>query len=316
MRMAIVVAVVLGGLGCSSSSNNAAGPDGGMPPPSPPAVTSCSGKSSQPLDSTWTLSVGGVDRTVQAHVPASYDPTKPLPLVLNFHGYSSSAFEQTFLTGFSQKADAESFIVLYPEGSGSPPGFDAGLCCGSAARDKVDDMGFTRAILAEATSRLCVDNKRVFVTGFSNGGFMSHRIACELADVVAAVAPVSGVLPVPADSCRPARPIPVLDFHGTADGTVAYDGNTQYGWPSAPDTFTGWAMRDQCRDATPAQTYHQDDVACATYSQCGGGAVVTLCTITGGGHAWPGSAVPLTGTTQNINATDTIWSFFAAHPLP
>jgi polyhydroxybutyrate depolymerase len=308
-----VLSVVLGALGCSAS-DTPTGPDGGTI--DPPPIVSCSGKASQPLNSTWMLTVGGVTRRVQAHVPESYDPTKPVPLVLNFHGYTANAFAQSILTGFSSKADAENFIVLYPEGTGDKPGFNAGACCGSAAQNMVDDVGFTRAILAEATTRLCVDDKRVFVTGFSNGGFMSHRIACEFADVVAAIAPVSAVLPVPDASCTPARPIPVLDFHGTADDTVPYDGNAQYGWPSAPATFAGWAMRDQCTDAMPAQTYQKDDVACETYSHCGGGAEVTLCTITGGGHAWPGSDFPLTGTTQNIDATDTIWSFFAAHPRP
>src|SRR5438067_9071637 len=112
----------------------------------------------------------------------------------------------------------------------------------------VDDIGFTRAILAEAATRLCLDGKRVFVTGFSNGGFMSHRIACELADVVAAIAPVSGVLGIAAASCTPKRPIAVIDFHGMSDNTVPYNGDAQNGWPSVPETFAAWAKRDQCTD--------------------------------------------------------------------
>jgi polyhydroxybutyrate depolymerase len=339
--VAVAVALMLFGLACTRSNPQASGAppgggSGGSPgtggvapppddlalpvaappdaaPPQPP-IASCTGKSAQPADGSWTRTVGATTRTVEAHVPPSYDPTKPTPLVLNFHGYTSNGAQQAGLTGFDAKADANGFVVLYPEGTGSPTGFNGGACCGAAARDQVDDIGFTRAIIAAARARLCVDDQRIFVTGFSNGGFMSHRIACELADVVAAVAPVSGVLGLP--SCAPARPIAVLDFHGTSDRTVPYGGSSQDGWPSALDTFHGWAQRDQCSDGTPAQTYQKGDVACATYSRCAGGAEVTLCTITGGGHAWPGSLFPLPGTTQNINATDAIWTFFAAHPMP
>ncbi len=287
------------------------GVDGGPTTPS-----ACSGKAAQPLDGAWTLHVGGVDRTVEVHVPAAYDPTKPTPFVINFHGYTSNGMQQAAVSNMSAKADTAHFVVAYPEGTGSPTGFNAGACCGQAAQNMVDDIGLTRAIIAEAGTRLCLDGKRVFVTGFSNGGFMSHRIACELADVVAAIAPVSGVLGIPAASCTPARPISVLDFHGMSDTTVPYGGDAQNGWPSVQDTFTGWAMRDHCQDATPAQTYQNGDVTCMTYSHCDAGVEVTLCTVSDGGHAWPGSPVPLPGTTQSLSATDAMWTFFSAHPLP
>jgi polyhydroxybutyrate depolymerase len=298
-----------GGSGGGGSGGSGGGGGGGGITPS-----SCSGKMSQPLDGSWTLHVGGVDRTVEVHVPKSYDPTRPTPLVLNFHGYTSNGMQQAAVSGMSAKADAANFVVVYPEGTGSPTGFNAGACCGMAAQNMVDDVGFARAIITEANSRLCLDGKRVFVTGFSNGGFMSHRLACELADVVAAIAPVSGVVGIP--SCTPSRPIAVIDFHGMSDNTVPYAGDAQNGWPSVPDTFAAWAKRDSCTDGTPAQTYNKGDVTCATYSHCAGGVEVTLCTVSDGGHAWPGSAVALPGTTQNISATDAMWTFFSAHPMP
>jgi polyhydroxybutyrate depolymerase len=257
-----------------------------------------------------------MSRTVEVHVPSSYDPTQPTAFVINFHGYTSNGMQQAGLTGFSTKADANNFVVAYPEGTGNPTSFNAGACCGDAAMNMVDDIGFTSAIIDTANDKLCVDAKRVFVTGFSNGGFMAHRIACELADRVAAIAPVSGLLGIPADQCRPARAIAVLDFHGQMDNTVPYNGSTQNGWPSAPDTFMGWAMRDHCTDGAPAVTFMKSDVSCSTYSQCDAGTAVTLCTISDGGHAWPGSSYPLPGTTQNINATDAIWTFFTQHPMP
>ncbi|HEY2747695.1 MAG TPA: PHB depolymerase family esterase [Polyangia bacterium] len=297
-------------------SNGDAGNSGGVDGGGPVTPSACSGKAAQPVDGSWTLMVGGVARTVEVHVPAAYDATKPTPLVINFHGYTSNGMQQAAISNMSAKADAAGFVVAYPEGTGSPTGFNAGACCGTAAQDMVDDIGLTRAIIVEATTRLCLDGKRVFVTGFSNGGFMSHRIACELADVVAAVAPVSGVLGIPATSCTPVRPISVMDFHGMSDTTVPYAGSTQDGWPSVPDTLAGWAMRDKCTDAMPAQTYQNGDATCATYSHCAAGVEVTLCTISDGGHAWPGSPVPLPGTTQSLSATDAMWTFFTAHPLP
>ena len=303
-----------GGGGSAGGGGGGAGGGGGGSGPITPA--SCSGKSAQPVDSAWTLQVGGTARTVEAHVPKSYDPTKPTAFVINFHGYTSNGMQQASVSNMSAKADSANFVVVYPEGTGSPTGFNAGACCGPAAQNMVDDIGLTRAIIAEANTRLCLDGRRVFVTGFSNGGFMSHRIACEMADVVAAVAPVSGVLGIPAASCTPARPIAVIDFHGMSDNTVPYAGDASSGWPGAPDTFAAWAKRNQCSDAMPAQTYSKGDATCATYQHCAAGTEVTLCTISDGGHAWPGSPVPLPGTTQNLSATDAMWTFFQAHPMP
>jgi polyhydroxybutyrate depolymerase len=299
-----------GGGGGNGGAGGGGGSDGGVIAPS-----SCSGKTT-PSETSWTIMVGGTSRTVEVHVPKSYDPTKPTPVVISFHGYTSNGMQQEGITGLSAKADSVGFVALYPEGTGSPTGFNAGACCGGAAQNMVDDIGFTRAIIDTATTKLCVDAKRVYVSGFSNGGFMSHRIACELADRVAAIGPVSGVLGIPAANCKPARAISVIDFHGQMDNTVPYNGSMQDGWPSAPDTFNGWAMRDHCTDGTPPVTFTKGDVSCATYSKCDGGAAVELCTISDGGHAWPGSAFPLPGTTQNINATDAMWTFFAAHPMP
>lgn len=302
-----------GGSGGSGGGGSGGGGGGDGGPITPAA---CSGKMAQPLNGSWTLHVGTLDRTVEVHVPKSYDPTKPTPFVINFHGYTSNGMQQAAVSNMSAKADAANFVVVYPEGTGSPTGFNAGGCCGPAAQNMVDDIGLTRAIITEAGSRLCLDGKRVYVTGFSNGGFMSHLIACEMSDLVAAIAPVSGILGIAPASCKPARAISVIDFHGTSDMTVPYAGDATNGWPSVQDTFTGWATRNGCKDAMPAQTYQKGDSTCLTYSHCTAGAEVTLCTITSGGHAWPGSPVALPGTTQNLSATDAMWTFFQAHPIP
>ena len=303
----------IGGNGGAGGSGGGGGSDdGGLPP-----AASCTGKTAPTAaDDTWTIQSGGLQRTLNVHVPSSYDPTKAMPLVLNFHGYSSNAMQEDLLSQMSAKADAAGFIAIYPEGTGSPQSWNAGsVCCGTAASGNVDDIGFVKDILTTAEDRLCVDAHRIFATGMSNGGFLSHRIGCELADRFAAVAPVAGVVGVP--TCTPSRPMPVIHFHGTADTLVPYNGSASMGFASVPDTFAGWGTRDGCTDA-PSTTYSMGDVTCSSYLHCAGGAQVTLCTVQNGGHTWPGGTpVPSLGyTTPNISATDAMWSFFQAHPLP
>ncbi len=282
------------------------------------STTACTGRAAQPMNATWTLDLGGKTRTFVVHVPPAYDPSKPTPLVLNFHGYRMTPKLEEWLTSMSTTADADGFILVYPEGTGSPLGFNAGGCCGDAKDDRVDDIGFTRAMLDRLEADLCVDPARVFATGMSNGGFMSHRVACELSDRIAAVAPVAGVNASP--TCAPTRAVSVLDFHGVTDPTVAYDGNAKRGWPSVNDSVNGWAARDGCTGPTLV-TSITDDVHCVTHTQCRDGAEVALCMILDGGHTWPGGKdVPFIlgqgKTTHAVSGNDLIWQFFQKHPMP
>ncbi|MBV8758505.1 MAG: prolyl oligopeptidase family serine peptidase [Deltaproteobacteria bacterium] len=274
----------------------------------------CDGKPAGTGDQTWTITSGGTSRIVYAHVPPNYDPTRPTALVFNFHGFTSDALQEAVLSLMNDKADSEGFIVLYPVGTGAPLSWNAGACCGTATASNVDDIQFVRDILAAASDKLCIDPARVYATGMSNGGFLSHRIGCELADRFAAIAPVAGVLGI--DACTPSRPMPVMHFHGTQDSLVPYDGSASLGFPSVASTFAGWAQRDHCT-GDPVETYRNGNASCSTYQHCDGGADVTLCTINGGGHTWPGGTpVPSLGlTSTDIHATDAMWTFFAQHHL-
>jgi polyhydroxybutyrate depolymerase len=201
-----------------------------------------------------------------------------------------------------------------------PDGIDAswngGACCGNAQANNLDDVGFARAVLADVSSRVCVDATRVYATGLSNGASLYHRLACEAADVFAAIAPVAGVIAIPPETCKPSRPVSVIECHGTADPLALYDGGGNDNLPSVPATFEGWAERDACTDATPAQTYNKGMVTCDTYSQCATGAQVTLCTVTDGGHCWPGESTCSFGaTTSDISANDAMWDFFSRFSL-
>jgi polyhydroxybutyrate depolymerase len=278
-----------------------------------PPSTSCTGKTAQPLDSTWTVPSGGQNRAMNVHVPASYDPSVPTPVVFDFHGYTSDAAQEDILTHMNQKADSAGFVSVHANGIANS--WNAGACCGTAASTHVDDVGFVSAAIDALEAKLCVDTHRVFATGMSNGGFLSQRLGCELSDRIAAIAPVAGVLGVP--TCNPSRPVAVMEFHGTADTLVPYNGNPSINYPPVPDTFAGWAKRDGCT-GSPVQTYSKGDTQCQTYQTCAAGVTVTLCTVTGGGHTWPGGTpVPFLGhTTTDISATDAMWDFFKTQPLP
>jgi polyhydroxybutyrate depolymerase len=258
-----------------------------------------------------TIMSGGQQRAAHVHIPTGYDGTKPTPVLLNFHGRMTTAADQELISGTTPKADKAGFIVVYPSGIGET--WNAGLCCGDAMSMNIDDVGFTRDLLDTLESKLCVDKKRVFSTGLSNGAFMSDRLGCELSDRIAAIAPVAGQLLT--TTCSQSRPMPVIEFHGTSDPIVSYTGAV--GMPSVEDAVKGWAMRNGC-GTTPMQTYSMGDATCNTYSGCMSNADVTLCTIQDGGHTWPGG-FPIPGlgkTSTSINATDAMWDFFSKHAMP
>ncbi|MGH7294178.1 MAG: extracellular catalytic domain type 1 short-chain-length polyhydroxyalkanoate depolymerase [Polyangiaceae bacterium] len=308
------------GSGSSGGGGGSEAPDAGGTPVPPSSVT-CAGKTGAAGDLTLTLTSGGYARDSLLHVPASYDPTKGTMLVVNYHGYTSNAAEQVTLTDMNPVADDRNFIVAYPDGIGG--GWNAGTCCTETQPTNVDDVQFTKDLLALIGSEYCIDPSRIYATGFSNGGFMSHLLACVMADTFAAVAPVSGVLGIDPSACTPSRPVPVQDFHGTADPVVPYDGGPALKllppvvFRSVPSTMDIWRSNDACLGA-PVTTYQNGTATCTRWSDCGGGADVELCTLTGEGHQWPGGlAVPgLGNSTTDVYATTRMIDFFVEHPMP
>jgi polyhydroxybutyrate depolymerase len=268
-----------------------------------------------------TLTSSDIVRDILLHVPPSYDPKKGTMLVLNFHGFTSNDWEQVLLTKMSAASDQKNFIVAYPDGVASS--WNAGDCCGDAWTNSVDDIVFVKDMLAKLEGSFCIDPKRVYATGFSNGGFFSHRLGCEMADTFAAVAPVSGVLGMDPSQCKPSRPIPVIDFHGTSDPLVPYNGGAPITktlgpltFRSVAETISAWQSNDRCL-VTPQTDYQHGDATCQEWS-CAERSAVRLCTIDGGGHAWPGGLDYVVGgkTSTDISATDAMVDFFMAHPMP
>jgi polyhydroxybutyrate depolymerase len=253
------------------------------------------------------LDFGGTGRSYELHVPPSYDGATPAPLVLNFHGLTQTGNAQRSQSHMDDKADQEGYIVAYPNG------IDNAWNSGGNPANEVDDVGFTRAVIDDLGVRGCIDLKRVYATGMSNGGGMSHRLACEAADVIAAVAPSSGQLALAPSACTPQRPIPLIHFHGQNDTIASYEG--------VPEMVQAWADRNGCTDE-PRVTYQEGDVTCETTDQCDGDASVTLCAAEEAGHCWFGYPCPpeipidLGGHTTSINANDAMWDLFTRTTLP
>ena len=186
----------------------------------PVQSATCDNKTAQPLDATWNVMVGSTMRVARVHVPASYDPSKRTPVVVDIHGRTQNASGEMALSLSKVKSDAEGFIAIYPESAVSPTAWNSGTCCDPASTNNVDDTGFFKKLLDEAESKLCVDAKRIYMMGMSNGAYQSHRMACELADRVAAVGPVAGLLLF--QGCAPSQPVPVMMINGTSDSLSQY----------------------------------------------------------------------------------------------
>jgi len=299
--------------GGSSGAAGSTATGGTAGTPSSGGAPSCGLPAVAPGTTERTVSSSGMDRKVRVHVPPSYDASANVPLVMVFHGYTETAQQIENISQMTPVSDAHGFVVTYAQGISN--GWNAGKCCGTAATTQVPDVQFVSDLMDALSTDLCIDEKRVYAAGFSNGGMLSNRLACELSNRIAAFAPVSG--PLAMDGCKPTRFMPMIEFHGTGDFIVPYDGGGLSNAISAPDNFDFWRTNAACTDA-PAEVYKNGDTTCMESSQCQGGAAVRLCTVQNGGHQWPGgkSAGPAGKLTQDIDASEEMVKFFLAHPLP
>lgn len=253
---------------------------------------------------TRTITSGGSSRSYLLHVPANYDTTKPAPLVLNFHGFGSNPELQNAITGFVPMSDREGFILVTPDGG-------IGWRFMRSARDA--NTAFIRDVVASVSADLCVDPKRIFATGKSQGGFMSSWLGCIAPDIVAAVAPVSGMYE-PTEGCAP---IPIMEFHGTADTLIPFAGGRVLvlgNYPGAVAVMEKWAHSNRCV-GTPETVQLTPHVQRVTYRDCN---AATIQFITDAGHTWPGTSIREGDNSPpaDLAASNLIWDFFKAHPKP
>ena len=260
-------------------------------------------------DMTITIEHDGMQREFVLHVGQAVDVTQPVALWIDWHGLTSAALQQQLYSGTTALADEKGFIVAYPSGIGAA--FNAGDCCSQLASPPhmADDVGFGRAIVDYVATHACVNLKRVYSTGMSNGGYMSEWNACQADDVYAAVAPVSAMGYQQTD-CMPSRPVPMLAFNGTEDGLVSYDGSRV--------SIGQWKERNGCTGDADRTDF--GDSYCETWS-CDAGTELTSCTITGMNHCWPGNPLTIpgfcaSGGLSDIDATPMIFDFFERFTLP
>jgi polyhydroxybutyrate depolymerase len=276
----------------------------------------------KPGDYTFSITYGGLVRWYRVHVPASYSPSSPTPLVFAFHGGGGGMDIQANDTYYGQisKSEQAGYIVVFPNGfsrfkSGMLATWNAGNCCAQALDNDIDDVGFVREIIKHLSVQLNVDAKRIFANGMSNGGMMAYRLACEMPDVFKAIASVAGTDNTKA--CSPKVPISILHIHARNDDTELFDGGSgrklsrAYDFVSVPDSIAKWVKLNGC-NAMPKRVLENAGAYCDVYAQCRGGVEIKLCVTADGGHSWPGGKKPRgdAPSSSALSAADVIWDFF------
>ena len=261
----------------------------------------------------------GIERDYILYVPEIYDGSTAVPLVLNFHGFGSSASQQMFYGDFRDIADTEGFLLVHPEGTTliGNQFWNVGF---PGLSSTIDDVGFTEALIDELATLYTIDLDRVYATGMSNGGFMSFLLACQLSEKIAAVASVTGSMTQDTfDDCNAQLPTPVLQIHGTEDDVVSYNENN-LSLP-IPDVISYWVDHNNCETTPTTTTLPDVDVSdgstieYSVYEDGDNGITTEHMKVIGGGHTWPGSILNSAGTNQDIDASMEIWLFFSRYDI-
>lgn len=286
------------------------------------------GQGRLPHDFNGSLSFGGLTRAYRGHLPSSYENTPYVPLLLALHGHGGDGLGMQRLTHLNTFADQRGFMVVYPDGY--QKSWADGRGASEADQANVDDVGFLSTLIDTLASQYKVDRSHVYVTGISNGGFMTDRLACDLSNKIAAVAAVAAPMPTDLSArCAPKRPVPYLLIQGTADPLVPAQGGPILGERgtvlSASETAQKWASIDGCKP-TPATGQEPDttndgtSVSYETYGGCRNRSAVMLYLVEGGGHTWPGGLQYLPEsligkTSRDVDADALIWAFLQPHTL-
>ena len=271
------------------------------------------------------------ERVYEQVVPASYDDSTPMAVVLNWHGLGSNGVEQVGFSDYASLAENEGFIVIAPTGIPSPGDTRNSWELAPEQDPTRDDLAFANTLLDLVIATLCVDESRVYTTGMSNGGYFSSLLVCHMSERIAAAASVAA-LNHP-DDCEPSRIVPYIGFHGTEDDVVPYDGSGESSLAPGEvielfqlkilDEFTEFAVEAGC-EVEPTVSDYSENVTAFDFGGCPNEVPMTFYEIEGAGHTWPGSLISLALsesiglgiTTNEINASQVSWDFFEQHALP
>jgi polyhydroxybutyrate depolymerase len=280
------------------------------------------------------IRVLGMRRGYLLHIPAGLRPGRQSPLVIVLHGAFSTPRKIEKKSGFSALADREGFLVAYPAGAyglfGLLRHWNAGHCCGKAASDGTDDVGFLVSVIEDIAGRVDVDRSRIYMTGFSNGGMLTYRFAAERTNLLAAAAPLAASLGGRARATEPfwmtpepKGPLPLIVFHAKDDPNVPYEGGRspskggEREYVSVADSIAFWVRNNRCAAEPKVETLYGGRMTKVTWPDLNGPSDVVLCTLDAWGHKWPGrfyterlsKSDPLRG----FDAAEVIWNFFKRH---
>jgi len=301
----LVLCLLLTAAGCSkkteplSSSNNA----------------SLTSEAARSIDGS--IVVDGLTRTYTVNLPTGYLLGNNYSLVIALHGGGGNASQFESSSGLTAKADAAGFIVVYPEGTGFIRTWNAGTCCGSAVTNNVNDVKFISQLIDKLVSTYKINAKKVYATGHSNGGMLCYRLACELSNKIAAIAPNASTMVV-TSPCNPARRVPLLHMHSTLDENIPYTGGYGNGIsgvyaPPIDSVMNVWATINTCPSGLPIVTT-ATGYTLKKWTPCSSNTAIHYYLTNDGGHSWPGGSGGSSSTA--INANDLLWSFFQQYQLP
>lgn len=272
-------------------------------------------------DTNGEITSSGMVRKYLSYVPESYDPNKPVPLVISIHGFAEWPAHQMEVSHWNDLADEYGFIVVYPSGTQIPLRWNAYNLQDSRV-DTRAEVQFIADLIDKISDDYNIDSTRVYANGLSNGAGMAVLLGCQLSERIAAIGSVSGAYLLPWDQCVQSRPVPVIAFHGTEDPIVPYHGgeimNSGYFYPDILVWIKNWVELNGC-DPAPLELPPQGEVSGVQYTRCNQNADVVFYTVHGGGHAWPGGVklpeMIVGHTTQDIDATRVMWEFFTRYSL-
>ena len=269
-----------------------------------------------------TMQVDGLTRNYTLNLPPDYYESSGFSLVIAMHGGGGSASQFETTSKLTEKANAAGFIVVYPEGTGVINTWNAGTCCGASVSNNINDVKFISMLIDKLVGAYKINPKKVYATGHSNGGMMSYRLACELSNKIAAIAP-NGSSMVVTQPCNPSRAVPVLHMHSKLDQNVVHTGGYGNGisvvyCPPLDSVLNVWSLKNNCT-TTGEVVVSNSNYTQKRWRNCTNNVTIDYYLTNDGGHGWPGGLpggpnadIPST----SINANDLLWSFFQQHQLP
>lgn len=272
------------------------------------------------------LVIDGRNRYYLLNLPPNYDESSDFSLVIALHGGGGKASQMESDYLLTEKANRAKFAIVYPEGVQSDGilgvrTWNAGTCCDYAVEKNIDDVKFISVLIDDILKKYPkINPKKVYATGMSNGAMLAYRLACELSNKIAAIAPVAGTLAT-TQPCQPSRAVPILHIHSKLDAKVPFSGGTGifgYYFPPVEDGLNTWIKNNGCPSTAKTVTNFAN-YTLTKWTNCGNNSSIEFYFTNDGGHSWPGglhSRAAADEPSTAIIANDLIWDFFQKYTLP